>query len=287
MGGQRKTPRIPSPAYLSVFQMRAPELLASEPCSPPALRDAWAGAWSNANYEHSPLNQKSLQAIPQEDVEEFKSYISTIPWDFGSFEPSIDGRLISSEADVRQFVDSAIILPAWPVILAMVPLPAHGDSKRGYDLVLKNEQSLDGSSRPDEAIARASVDSGRSWFRPIVLIELKGPGVLSSLESMGGGNMPESDDLMSVTRQLRKYSVEGRTPTLFVMDNTHALYLRFSDATDENDSVEFAVASSGADKDRFPTFTIRELFVFSAWRSFSDLNIVPRFALSIDFHSTR
>ena len=85
---------------------------------------------------------------------------------------------------------------------------------------------------------------------------------MSFLKLMGSGGMSESDDLETVTRQLRKYAIEGNTSTVFAMDNTHALYLHFSDAGDENAAVEFAVATSGEDEYRLPHLLSASFCVF-------------------------
>ena len=79
---------------------------------------------------------------------------------------------------------------------------------------------------------------------------------------MGSGGMSESDDLEAVTRQLRKYAIEGNTSTVFAIDNAHALYLHFSDTEGGNAAVEFVFVTSGRDKDWFLTFTIHELLCF-------------------------
>lgn len=51
----------------------------------------------------------------------FYTYLQTIPFRFANTNSTSLGRTLRTEADVRTFLNSSIIVPCWPVCLTMIP----------------------------------------------------------------------------------------------------------------------------------------------------------------------
>lgn len=89
-------------------------------------------------------------------VERFRQYLKTIPFTFTNSNPTTPGRRLRTEADVRTFLDASVIVPCWPVCLAMV------SENRDFDIQLRCELSSN-----DEGITvRPAADAHVAEYRP-------------------------------------------------------------------------------------------------------------------------
>lgn len=246
-------------------KMRATQLVAVDPAIPSVARSFVAQSSCPDNVNYQDITVDSICTVEQSEIDEFKSYLSTIPFAFTDICPTVAGRILASEADVRLFLDSTVNLAVWPVILAMVPLPEHSDT-RGYDLIFGSERNFGVKIRPDDAILKVFVHSHVNMSEPLIFIEFKAPDVLRFCEKIGEIDLSEIDDFGIVSRQVRKYAVEGDVSTVIIMDDAYAIYVHFHNATDENAPVEFLVATLTGDKQKFCRLTVRELVVFAAWK---------------------
>src|SRR5467141_706132 len=131
------------------MRFQAHELASIEPPSPPIRASSYPVQSSRANDLYLPIEMDMLVEITAEDIAEFRRYLRTIPFLYNDLVPSILGRQLKTEADVRMYFDSSIVLAVWPVALAMVP------TVRTADLMLTSEKTYsnaENSSCPDERI---------------------------------------------------------------------------------------------------------------------------------------
>lgn len=236
--------------------MHAAQLLAVSP-PPPTL--AWLPVQpSSPPSPSSPATAYPIRPVQQSEIDDFKSYVSTIPLSFTDTSPPVAGRILSNEAEVRSFLESTVNFVVWPVILAMVPHSA----TRGYDLVLGNEDHFPVVARTHNAILKVFVHHAVNMSESLLLVEFQTCGFPGSSGSSGDGVM----DIVS-RRRLAKYAVEGNVSTLIMMDNMYAVYVHFQDARDENASMEILVTTLAGDAEgEYGRLTVRELVVYAAWK---------------------
>ncbi|KAA8910902.1 hypothetical protein FN846DRAFT_937405 [Sphaerosporella brunnea] len=192
--------------------------------------------------------------VPAAEIQTFRSYLATIPFDFHEHQYTMPGHILDSEGDVRLFLESAAVLSCWPVALSMVP------ATRQFDLHIRSEKSFDEGNRP--AISVLYDLNGTRNFLPFLAIEFKSPGVLSFCRN----GIPNylCDDWVNVTTQLRRYACINGFNQAVVMDGCHALYFHFTDPDDEDATVRYMMASiSGGPVGFNHVVTARELLLFA------------------------
>lgn len=235
--------------------MHAAQLLAVSP-PPPIL--AWLPAQPSPPSSSSSATAYPIRPVQQNEIDDFKSYVSTIPLSFTDTSPPVAGRILSDEAEVRSFLESTVNFVVWPVILAMVPHSA----TRGYDLVLGNEDHFPVVARTHNAILKVFVHQDVNMSESLLLVEFQACGFLGSPGSTGDGVI----DVVS-RRRLAKYAVEGNVSTLIMMDNVYAVCVHFQDARDENAPIEILVTTLAGDAGgEYGRLTVRELVVYAAWK---------------------
>jgi hypothetical protein len=99
--------------------MQASVLASIEPPRPPirAVLQPVPSSVSNDDYEE--ISVDTLVQVPEEDIQAFRDYLQHIPFRYNDVIPSVLGRHLEKEGDVRLFFDSSIVLAVWPVALAM------------------------------------------------------------------------------------------------------------------------------------------------------------------------
>ena len=215
-----------------------------------------------ANDDYDPIEVSSLVPIALTEIQRFRDYLRTIPFRYPDTSPTILGRELTIEGDVRAFFDSSILLVVWPVILAMVP------TIRNEDLRLAWESPLPGAvkHRPDVTVYLC----GAGYETPITHIEYKAPECLSSFQEVVSQQVPEEDvstssdtseeDLnpawIKITKQLTKYSMNGSS-NILCSDGSDAYIFIFPD-NDESTDVLWVRASD----DGSAVLTLRESLLF-------------------------
>ena len=214
-----------------------------------------------------------LEEVDATDLAEFRDYLKRIPFAFGDFFPSMSGRAISSEGEVRLFLETAIPEICFPVACAMVE-----PTGRGWDLGLRSEKSTLEGNLPDMTVQQVfppqTAASGGQYSQntDLMAVEFKGPGVLNPLRR---GNVPKSSDWDALSAQLMKYArVDGFTNVL-CCDSDIAIFLHFTDTSDQSAKVKYLICRIDGQPLEDPNaqkVTLRELFLFGIWKGLSELN---------------
>lgn len=236
--------------------MHASKLLAVSPALP-VVASSFAQP-SSSTVDNQPLTPHPIHLVPQTEIDAFKLYVSTIPSSFTDTSPPVGGRILTSEAEVRSFLQSTVSFVVWPLILAMVPHSA--TTTRDYDLVFGSEHHFPVNNRPHDAILKHFVNQGVNMSEPLLLIEFPTLDFCMPCGSSGEGVM----DVVARQR-LAKYAVQGNVSTLIMMDNVYAVYVHFHNVRDENAPMETLVAALSTEG-RHDRMTVRELLVFAAWK---------------------
>jgi len=234
--------------------MRANELVSRRPPQPQimASSDPVQSAAANLNYE--PISLDMLREISQEHIQNFFDYLSTIPFRYNDSAPSVLGRHLMTEADVRMFFDSSILLVVWPVALAMVP------TVRNADLVLANRPH---PSRPDTCIVAYN---GSRHPPTVAQIECKGPQGLDGFKNVfrayfQGRAIQTPNCWNHVTRQLRKYVKTTTCRAILCSDASDAYIFVFPPDESSSQVVQFVLASDDASNVN-ASLTLREAVLY-------------------------
>jgi hypothetical protein len=139
---------------------------------PPVPRYVSAHASSYTNEDHFEIFPHTTTPVPQPEMLRFRSYLNTIPFDFHDHQPAIVGRMLESEGDVRLFLESAAVLPCWPIALSMIP------AGRNFDLNLRSGKNYADRNTSDLSVLSAITVAGGGTV-PLLVVEFKGPGALS------------------------------------------------------------------------------------------------------------
>ena len=181
--------------------MQASRLASIEPPRPPirAVSQPVSSSVSNDFYEGISLD--TLVEVPPENIQSFRNYLRGIPFRYNDIIPTVLGRHLERDGDVRLFFDSSIVLAVWPVALAMTP------TIRAADLVLTSEKPYN-SSRPDISVLAYS---GEPTATAVAKIEIKGPQGLAAFRPviqsvLDNRVIAQPVSWTLVTRQLRKYA---------------------------------------------------------------------------------
>jgi hypothetical protein len=240
--------------------MQAYRLASFEPPQPPIRAISLPAPPSVSNDVYYPISLDTLIEISPEDIQIFRDYLRSIPFCYNDPTPSILGRQLVTEGDVRMFFNSSVLLAVWPVALAMVP------KVRTADLVLTSEKTYEGvySSRPD-----ASIIAYNATPQPTAIgqIEYKGPQALEAFKNViravseGRSIMtPTSWDI--VTRQLRKFATVTKCRSILCSDGSDAYIFVFpTSESSDGEEVHFLWSS----KDRTGSLTLREAVLFLAY----------------------
>jgi hypothetical protein len=211
---------------------------------------------SNLSYEEISLG--TLVRLSREAIQSFREYLQGIPFRFNDLIPTVLGRHLDTEGDVRLFFDSSIVLAVWPVALAMPP------TIRAADLVLTSEKRHD-SSRPDMSVLAYS---GPAAGQPtaVAQIEIKGPRGLAAFRPviqsvLDGRVIAQPVDWTAVTRQLRKYAQDTHCRSVLCSDGFDAYVFIFP--PDESVQTVYFIWS-WSDSASSP-LTLREAVLFSIW----------------------
>ena len=234
--------------------LTASQLASLWPTQPP-LRASRPAQSSVVNDLYQPISLDTLVKIRPEDIEAFHNYLRTIPFRYRDPAPSVLGRQLKTEGDVRMFFDISILLAVWPVALAMAP------PERNADLVLTGEKTYSGahSSRPDFSIIAYD---GTEHPPTVAQIVLKGPRGLEAFrhviraESERRSILPP-DDWNTVTCQLRKYATTTGCRSILCSDQSDAYVFVFP-ADESTEQVQFLHASDNGTG----SLTLREAVLF-------------------------
>ncbi|KAH8117291.1 hypothetical protein DFH11DRAFT_1541592 [Phellopilus nigrolimitatus] len=228
---------------------------------------------SASNREYEPIYLPSLKRFPSPRLDQFYEYISKLSAnvDFADVSPKyrhLPGIFLRNEADVRSYLDAAIVRPVWPVILSMLP------PDKDYDWALFQERAHGddiNSKRSSADIAIVRLSNRGSWREEFsLLLELKAPLVVDGLLRMFAHQRTDtSDDWETITRQIRKYAVTKGCRHHILMDDRTAIYFRFVRDRPDNEyhSIFYAYASAPSIGMR-----VRELLAFAAWNSIGDMD---------------
>jgi hypothetical protein len=237
---------------------QASRLASIEPPRPPirAVLRPVPSTVSNISYEEISLG--TLVKVPREDIQSFRDYLRGIPFRYNDIIPTVLGRHLDTEGDVRLFFDSSIVLAVWPVALAMPP------TIRAADLILTSEELYD-SSRPDMSVLAYS---GPAAGQPtaVAQIEIKGPQGLAAFRPVIQSVLDrrvimQPVDWIVVTRQLRKYAQDTFCRTVLCSDGFDAYVFIFP--PDESVETVYFIWS-WSDNSASP-LTLREAVLFSIW----------------------
>jgi hypothetical protein len=212
---------------IAIATMQASRLASIEPPRPPlrAVSQPVQSTLSNSFYEeiNEEINVDTLVKVPPEDIQSFRNYLRGIPFCYNDIIPTVLGRHLDTEGDVRLFFDSSIVLAVWPVALAMPP------TIRAADLVLTSEK-LYNSSRPNISVLAYS---GQLPTTAVAQIEIKGPQGLAVFRPVIQSILDhrvivQPVDWTLVTRQLRKYAQDTPSVALFSVLMASTLMSLFS-----------------------------------------------------------
>jgi len=241
------------------MSVRANELASRRPPQPSLRASSHAVESAASNMMYKPISLDILIETPEEVIENFRAYLSTIPFLYNNYAVSVLGRQLKTEGDVRTFFDSSILLPVWPVALAMVP------TVRVADLVLASENTYNGvhPSRPDTSIIAYNGTSSSSTT--MAKIKYEGPRGLAGFRNVIRAyfeqrviQVPESWNI--VTRQLRKYAEVAECRSVLCSDGSDA-YIFLFPADESSEEVQFLMASDDASNDG-ASLTLREAVLF-------------------------
>ena len=236
---------------------QASRLASIEPPRPPLRGVSRPGPSAVSNSLYEEINTGTLAQIPPEDIQSFRDYLRGIPFRYNDIIPTVLGRHLDTEGDVRLFFDSSIVLAVWPVALAMPP------TIRAADLVLTSEKRHD-SSRPDMSVLAYS---GPAAGQPtaVAQIEIKGPQGLAAFRPVIQSVLDrrvimQPADWIVVTRQLRKYAQDTFCRTVLCSDGFDAYVFIFP--PDESEETIYFIWSWS---DSTGPLTLREAVLFSIW----------------------
>jgi hypothetical protein len=251
----------PSPPILSKMPT-ASVLAGTNLIIPPVARNIFPSVSSIANNDFDEILPHTATPVSAAELQEFKTYLATIPFNFHDHQYIIAGRMLESEGDVRLFLEAAAVLPCWAVALSMVPA-----SGRSFDLQLRSEKTWKGIA-PDLSVFSSHANKTVS---PLMAIEFKGPGALSVCEN--GIPSGDCDAWDRVTARLRKYACENGFKHIVVIDSAHALYFHFNEPANEHAEVTYILASVGDSMVNFtPTVTARELMLFAFFTCIGEIS---------------
>lgn len=169
---------------------------------------------STRNQDYDVILGNTLRTFPHQDVQSFRAWLESVPFDFDEITQTTTGRVFESEGDVRLFFEPAVIIACWPIILAMAP------TNRNYDLALRSERTLQNKSHPDISILKLLRGENDNFtYNSISAVEFKDPGVLSRVCISGNINVNAGDDWDTVSSQIRKYAVCNRIQNVVVVDD--------------------------------------------------------------------
>jgi hypothetical protein len=233
-------------------------LASIEPPRPPLRGVSRPGPSAVSNLSYEEISLGTLTRLSREAIQSFRDYLQGIPFRFNDLIPTVLGRHLDTEGDVRLFFDSSIVLAVWPVALAMPP------TIRAADLVLTSEKQHD-SSQPDMSVLAYS---GPAAGQPtaVAQIEIKGPRGLAAFRPviqsvLDGRVIAQPVDWTTVTRQLRKYAQDTHCRSVLCSDGFDAYVFIFP--PDESVQTVYFIWS-WSDSASSP-LTLREAVLFSIW----------------------
>lgn len=234
------------------------------PPSGPILQNASES--SRRNHDYDVILGNTLRAFPHEDVQSFRAWLDSIPFNFNEITQTTMGRVFESEGDVRLFFESAVIIACWPIILAMAPAAAN----RNYDLALRSEKTLRGRSRPDISILKLLRGGNDAFtYNPISIVEFKAPGVFSRVCISGNINVDAADDWDIISGQIRKYAICNQMQNVVVVDDQWGIFIHFSNPHDISAVCNYMIAPVGTRTTASNlSMALRELFLFSVFKNF-------------------
>jgi hypothetical protein len=190
---------------------------------------------------------ETLVDVPDRDIANFRRFLGTIPFQFAEIPLTTEGLYLENEADVRMFLEPALVLACWPIILAMMEKEG-----RDFDLALRSEKTKAGTgARPDVSVLKAykpvsaSNDSVSLKLSPLSAVEYKGPDVLGNVVNDQDLTVRrrDNDDWDTVASQLRKHAILNNIKNVVIVDNRWLIYLRFTKATDIGAECRYVVSS--------------------------------------------
>jgi hypothetical protein len=228
---------------MPIMSLRANELASRRPPQPRIMASSEPVPSTASSEVYEPISLDMLFEIPQEDIQNFLDYLHTIPFLYNDTAPSVLGRHMVTEGDVRTFFDSSVLLVVWPVALAMVP------TVRNADLVLLSENTYNSVhlSRPNTSIITYD---GTRPSSTVAQIECKGPRGLDGFRNvicayLQGRSIQTPESWNVVTRQLRKYAAMYGCRSILCSDGSDAYIFVFKSA----EQVQFLHASDAASDD--------------------------------------
>jgi len=241
------------------MSLRANELASRRPPQPPIRASSQPAQSAASNEVYEPISMDTLIEIPQEDIQDFLDYLGTIPFRYNDSAPSILGRHLKTEGDVRTFFDSSVVLVVWPVALAMVP------TIRNVDMVLMSEKTYNGVHpfRPDTNIITYD---GTRISGTVAGIECKGPRDLDGFRNVIRAYLQRTIIQLPlswnrVTRQLRKYAAMTGCRSILCSDGSDANIFVFP-RDESSEEVQFLHASDDALNNGTTILTLREAVLF-------------------------
>ena len=208
---------------------------------------------SAARDVFEPISLDTLYRIPQDDIDVFRDYLRTIPFRYEDHVFSGLARQLNTEADVRTFFESSILLLVLPVVLAMMP------TERDADLVMTAEKTYSGAYKIHPDISFVAYNGTRNL--PVVAqIEFKGPEGLVSFRNVFQAIsqrkiIEPSHAWEEVTRQLRKYASMAECSYILCSDGSDAYVFVFQSPAE-------VLYLDASDDDHNATLTLREAVLF-------------------------
>jgi hypothetical protein len=264
--------------------MPSASILAATTLTPPPSGQIVGRAVQSSilNGEYDEILPETLVEVPDSDIADFRRFLATIPFQFAEIPLTTEGLYLENEADVRMFLEPALVLACWPIILAMVEKDG-----RDFDLALRAKKTKAGTgARPDVSILKlykpVSAGNGSVSLQlgPLSAVEYKGPDVLGNVVKDQDLTLRrrDNDDWDTVASQLRKYAIRNKVKNVVVVDNRWLIYLHFTKATDIGAECRYVVSSiAGQGRARM---TARETLLFSIYNSLVDDTISLRYVIA-------
>ncbi|KAF8543089.1 hypothetical protein BDD12DRAFT_821949 [Trichophaea hybrida] len=257
--------------------LTAEDILRFQPTPPPRAFNHQRGTTgSDSHMDFSPIPYDRLVAIDSQVVARFRDYIRSLSphVDFSCVSPllpydaePLPDTHIRTEADIRCFVHTSLLLPTWPVMLSMLP------SNRLYGWTFEHENP--GTTRPEvpmppTAVAGHATDLRQMPKAPVIqgkarkssadiavlqytntgvnqddwavttafVLELKGPCRVYDARNHLKSSVFCADEWAKLTRQIRKYAVHKKCPHHVLMDERFAIYFYFDTENFADESAE-------------------------------------------------
>ena len=125
------------------------------------------------NLLFDPLALEELLPFSTEEIEVFRQWLASVPFQFSPLVQPVKGWHCDSKGDVRSFLEPAIILTCWPIILSMVPENPNDHTFHDLALRMERNETMNYSSKPDISLLRLTSGQEDLALKTLSIVEFK------------------------------------------------------------------------------------------------------------------